>query len=265
MPRRGKPPSSTTQDRRGIQSVEVSAVILSALAQAPGAVSLKDLSQAADMPPSKIHRYLSSFIRAGFVRQNEATGQYDLGPASLRLGLSALSRFDVIDEASAVMKSLSDDLNLTSLLCIWGPNGPTIVRWQRAQEALLTSLNLGSILPLLRSATGHVFLSYLPISLTQPLVKAEAAKLKREGQTPNTKKQIDAVTAGVRDHGFAQVDSSVIPGLRALAAPIIDHQGDACAAITLIGTDARLLSKDEPIVEHLLDATRRLSMAPHQS
>lgn len=260
MTRRGKPPSNTAEERRGIQSVEVSAIILSALAEASGAVSLKDLSHAADMPSSKIHRYLSSFIRAGFVRQNEATGQYDLGPASLRLGLSALSRFDVIDEASGVMQTLSHDLNLTSLLTIWGPRGATIVRWQRANDALLTSLNLGSILPLLRSATGHVFLSHLAPHLLDEQLKSELAKHKRDQLEPRTKKQIAELQNHVQVQGYAQVDSSVIPGLRAMAAPILNHQGEASAVITLIGTDEKLLWTNTAVVARLLAATQSLSL-----
>lgn len=41
------------------------------------------------MQPSKIHRYLSSFVRTGFVQQTES-GEYELGPALRRLGFLAI-------------------------------------------------------------------------------------------------------------------------------------------------------------------------------
>ena len=55
--------------------------------------------------------------------------------------------------------------------------GPIAVRWQRTPYALIPSDVLGTrSFPLLRSATGNVFLSYLPDRLTEPLVATELQK-----------------------------------------------------------------------------------------
>ena len=246
MARRGKPATASEAERRGIQSVEVSAIILSALAGAGGAIPLKQLSEIADMPPSKTHRYLSSFIRTGLVRQDTVSGYYDLGPAALELGLAALARHDVIELANTAMKELTEQTGATSILCVWGQQGPTVVRWQRARRQLVTSLGLGSILPVLSSATGQVFLSFLPRTLTEDLVTRELAGNKRAKAGPariTTKAEVTATIDKVREAMVAAVDSSVIPGLRAVSSPILDHQGQASAAITLIGTEDYFLDR----------------------
>ena len=69
----------------GIQSVEVSASLLRALAENAGPMTLTSLAKLARMSLSKAHKYLASFIRIGLVRQDNATGRYmwaDLPPSS---------------------------------------------------------------------------------------------------------------------------------------------------------------------------------------
>lgn len=264
MSRRGKPPSANEDERRGIQSVEVSAVILSALAEAGGAIPLRELSGVTDMPASKTHRYLSSFIRTGLVRQDAETGHYDLGPGALKLGLAALSRFDIIESAHDAMREITLRLNITSLLSVWGPQGPTIVRWQRSQETLVTSLMLGSVMPLLSSASGHVFLSFLPEALTANFVSKELAANKRAGgrkNLPTKKSDVAQLAKRIRADGFSTVDSTFVPGLCAIAAPILDSQGEAQAVITLIGAENSPVTENEETRRTLLQTCRSISLS----
>jgi DNA-binding IclR family transcriptional regulator len=57
---------------------------------------LRDLAAAAQMSAAKAHRYLVSFQRLGLVVQDSANTRYELGPATLRLGLATLSRMDAV-------------------------------------------------------------------------------------------------------------------------------------------------------------------------
>src|SRR5215469_6338270 len=92
--------------RQGIQSIEVGATLLQALAKAPGPQMLRDLAAAADMPPAKAHRYLVSFARMGLVSQQPETGLYDLGAFALDLGLTALARLEPVTVAGTALVEL---------------------------------------------------------------------------------------------------------------------------------------------------------------
>ena len=81
----------------GIQSVEVSASLLRALADLSGPMTLTNLSKGARMSLSKAHKYLASFIRVGLVRQDNATGRYMLGRFAAEIGLAALRNIDIVD------------------------------------------------------------------------------------------------------------------------------------------------------------------------
>jgi DNA-binding IclR family transcriptional regulator len=75
--------AARTKNRLGIQSVEVAARILRALAQAGRSLPLKDLARAAGMHPGKAHRYLVSLTRVELVIQDETSGHYGIGPAAI--------------------------------------------------------------------------------------------------------------------------------------------------------------------------------------
>ena len=59
-------PDSSAQTERtssgGVQSLDLALRVLAELARGAGAMNLKDIAHACDMPPSKVHRYLSSFL-----------------------------------------------------------------------------------------------------------------------------------------------------------------------------------------------------------
>ncbi|WP_245960859.1 helix-turn-helix domain-containing protein [Thalassospira indica] len=77
--------------RKGIQSVEVSGVIIAALCDFKFPVPLKDLADAVGMPAAKVHRYLASLVRIGLAWQDDMTGLYGLGPMALRMGYRRLN------------------------------------------------------------------------------------------------------------------------------------------------------------------------------
>lgn len=215
--------------------------VIEALRAAAGPLHLRDLAKASGLPPSNCHRYVVSFVRTGFLIQDLNSGRYDLGPRLLQAGLAALARTDPIAIATIALERLVDATGHTGLLSIWADLGPTIVRWMPGLAAVRTSLSTGSTLPLLTSATGHVFLTFLPSRQTASLVA-------RETMSDN----IDTapLAASVRASGISQVSGNHIPGLSAVAAPVLDAHGEAAAVITLVG--AR-----RPIASAAIDRLRR--------
>src|SRR5690606_930861 len=85
-------PLTANDGRRSIQSVETGFPLLAALVESARPMTLRDLAAAAGMTSAKAHPYLVSFVRVGLVQQDPATGQYDLGPFALQMGLVSLQR-----------------------------------------------------------------------------------------------------------------------------------------------------------------------------
>lgn len=96
------PAEDATPERTsaGIQSAEIALSVLSAMAHAGGAHAVSELGRQLGMPRAKVHRYLVSLERMGFVEQDPASARYRLGAQALQVGLSALSDVDFVREGS---------------------------------------------------------------------------------------------------------------------------------------------------------------------
>jgi DNA-binding IclR family transcriptional regulator len=238
--------------RRGIQSIDTGIRLLEVLEKADGPLALKELSARADMDPSGAHRYLASFARCGLVQQ-EADARYDFGPLALHMGLAAIRRLDPVQLTEQALPALATETGYTALLTVWSNRGPTVVHWQRSRNPFVTNLGLGSVLPITRSATGVVLVAFLPEAVTADAIAAEARR-----------EDIDRAAFAraverARKTRLAFVDSSVVPGLSAVSAPVLQWNGEAAAAVTLIGPDRELAKPSHAAVVALRRVCDRLS------
>ena len=165
--------------QQGIKSIEVGARVLRALERGRGPLALSEVAKGAELHPAKTHRYLTSLVRTGLASQDPASGLYDLGPAARELGVEALRRVDSVRTASTFALDLRDETGHTVNLSVWSDGGPVMVGWDAGAHLLPIVIRLGSILPMLDSAVGHVFLGHLPKSVTNPVIKAQ----QRQGAT----------------------------------------------------------------------------------
>lgn len=230
-----------TPARKSIQSVEIGMRVIEAVMRQPhGSGHLRDIATSSEMSRSQAHRYLLAFVNSGMVQQDETSGRYSLGELALKIGLSALSRLDVLQTATEHLDALLNDMETTGLMSIWGDHGPTVVRWRDGGRPLFTSLYIGSTLPVQLSSTGRVFMAFLPDDYTRELVKKE-----RQEGLALTDDDLQKKLADAREQFFATSDSTVIPGLTAISTPVFDMQGKIIAVITAVGrsSDKRFFSK----------------------
>lgn len=242
--------------RRGIQSVEIGMTVLAAVAEMPGPSSLSSIAQRASISSSQTHRYLSSLMAAGMVLQEGRSGLYDLAPGAIRIGLAALSRIDAFANADQIMKQLVMETRRTGLISVWGDSGPTIVRWYPGSPPVMTALNIGSNLALLRSATGQVFHAF-----GEQNEMDRQVRLIETSDPASVPVGLEKARAAIRSAGYASVSGDLIPGLRAVAAPIFDLQGNLVMVASLVAGSHFPPSGDGPAAQALVAAGQRISQS----
>jgi len=254
------------KERAGIQSVEIGFALLDVLAQAPGPLMLRDLAAAAQMSAAKAHRYLVSFQRLGLVTQDSTSTRYELGPATLRLGLATLSRLDVVKMARERLPALIDATGHTTALAVWGNRGPTLVHWQETPLAAPVSLRLGDVMPLLSSATGRCFAAFSGqgggANKAAPMIEEELALARKLGRTdlPNTPAQVQAMVKETRQQGLGRVVNVLLPGISGWCAPVFDADGHLVLGVVSLGSSATLdTTWDGPIAKQLRQFSQQLS------
>lgn len=245
---------NTIKKRKGIQSVEIGLKVLDALVGIGRPSSLSEIAKASDLSPSQTHRYLASFVNMRYLRQDPESSLYDLHTGALRIGLATLARLDVLEEAGRTAQAFVDATGRTALLCIWSELGPTIIRWFPGNPPIYTSLAIGSRLSLTHSATGRVFLTFQNEAYVSKLLRKELARARTESPV-----DIDVIRKHVRRHFVADVDGTVIPGLRAMAAPVFDLQGQLALVISTVASESFATSEDRVVQKRLIDAAQEIT------
>jgi DNA-binding IclR family transcriptional regulator len=239
--------------RRGIQSVEIGLRVLSVVASRTEASTLSAISQGSGLSASQTHRYLASLMASGMVKQVGPPGLYDLDFGAIKIGLAALARLDAFSLADRSFRELSQKTKRTCLVAVWGDDGPVIVRWFPGSPAVVTALSIGSALPVLQSATGRVFYAFGDSSATGEAARREAKRLGLKIA------EIEAIRTECIADMSAQVQGDLIPGLRAVAAPVFDLQGRLALVATLIANANFLDTQDLEAKQELIAACRALS------
>ena len=229
------------KSQRGVQSAEVALGLLRVLVDAGKSMMLRDLAAGARMPAAKAHRYLVSLAREGLVEQEGSGGRYDLGPYALDLALACLARLDHVRVASGALEELCRRVNETVVLAVWGNQGPVFVRWEEAPHPVATNVRVGSVVPVLSSASGRIFAAFLPAQVVRPFIDQELKRGARSARAGalGSRAKVNAMLAGVRRQGLASVSGDLLTGVNAISAPVFDHRGHVVLAITAIGDERR--------------------------
>lgn len=252
--------SKDNEAQHGVQSLEIGMTILRVMTNGHRAMMLKDIAAAADMPASKVHRYMVSLVRSGLVEQDPATSRYDLGPFALTVGLVAVDRLDRVGLGLSAIAALRDEINETTALAVWSDNGPVIVRSERPTRPITVNVVTGTALNVLTSASGRVFSAWLPQETVAPLISRELA-LPGLPVEVKTLCAIELMNEHIRQSGVAAVtDYHLVPGVAAVAAPVFNANNQITLVMLAIGVKGMIdMSPDGPVVAALTKATQTLS------
>ncbi len=242
--------------QRGIQSVEVGFRLIRALETAPGKLSLKALAELADMSASNAHLYMVSYCRLGLAVQDPITLRYGLGPYAVQLGLAGLRHLEVSDVARSHLEELQAKIPLAVYLSIWGNMGPTIVLKLDGSFQSPLSVRVGYVSPLLSSATGAVYLTYMPEHEIRPVLERELA------ERGDRNVDLDGMRRQVREAGVGVSVGRMNEGYAAVSAPVLNYDCRLAGSITALGPHSLVdRSPGGPLANSLRETAGRIASA----
>jgi DNA-binding IclR family transcriptional regulator len=235
--------------RQRVQSAQTGMAVLKGLARLGGRASLTGLATHLGESPAKVHRYLVSLIEEEFVAQDPGTQQYLLGPEAIMIGVAAMRQANPVRAAEPALARLCEQFEVTTFVAVMGNKGPTIIRFEEPALPVIVNARVGSVMPLLWSATGRVFLGLLDDTRVRALAEEELAEA-----NASLRAQLDAVDPigalrrTVQAMRCASVRDTNLKGISAVSAPIFDHTGKVCAVLTALGATGGFdASPDGPI------------------
>ena len=256
---------STSHRRQRVQSAETGLSILKALTRLGGAASLTTIANEAQENTAKVHRYLASFVQEGFVAQNPQTHHYHLSVEAIHLGLAALRQCDPVRLGEGALLNMRASLEATCFIAVMGNLGPTVLRIEEPPLPVTVNIRAGSVMSLLWSATGRVFLAFAcDTDIGQRAEREyEASSVEQRALLASGPAAITAVCNEVRRQGCAIVHDVLLRGISAVSAPVFDADGHVAATLTALGAsngfDLRLDGKICPqIVREAADISRAM-------
>ncbi|HNC50659.1 MAG TPA: IclR family transcriptional regulator [Accumulibacter sp.] len=219
-------------EKGSIQVIERMMSLLEVLADTPEPVSLKVLAQSTGLHPSTAHRILAVMSSSALVERHEA-GTYALGIKLLELGNLVKSRINIRQVALPYMQQLHELIGEAVNLGIRHEDEIIYVERTSSGRSLLRVVYLvGGRAPLHLTSVGKLFLAAAGLAE----VRTYARRTGLPGKTPHSLTRLDALEKEldkVRRHEVAYDNEEAEIGLRCIAAPIRDDQGEVVAGLSV--------------------------------
>jgi DNA-binding IclR family transcriptional regulator len=127
-----------------------------------------------------------------------------------------------------------------------------------SEHSLTIAARVGRHLPAHCTASGRVFLAFLPSKVVEPVLNALLTAYTEK--TITSPAQLREELEATRQRGYALDDEEFEVGIRAVSAPIRDIDGNLVAALSMPGPTNRITPQRTPeIAQALVEAAEAIS------
>ena len=207
--------------------------------QSSGEAGLPELSAAMKLHKTTTHRIAHVLESRGLLRRGLDSNRYRLGLHLYDLGCQALDHVNIRDEARPLMTRVAFDVGETVHLALLDRAEVLYIERVEAQRSLTMGSKLGARNPVYCTALGKAMLAYLPENEVDQILAAS----RMEARTRNTITNVLALKRElerIRDREFAIDDEEIEDGVRCIAAPILNANNRAVAALSVSGPSSRI-------------------------
>jgi IclR family transcriptional regulator, pca regulon regulatory protein len=222
--------SAEPVDKEFMATLAKGLAVLGAFGKEHPSMTLSEAALETNVSRATARRILRTLAGLGLVEQSGR--QFTLTPGILKFGFSYLATQNWIERAAPLMKDLSEQVRESCSAAILQDTEIVYVARVPASRIMSAALSVGSRLPAFHTSLGRIQLGYLDESE----IWRRLMSLRIEPLTQNTITDPQALFDRVREdraQGFSIVDEEIERGLRSIAVPIVDHQGQAIAALNL--------------------------------
>jgi DNA-binding IclR family transcriptional regulator len=239
----------------GIQSVELGIEILKKIGEANKPLSITEISNLCEISKSKLHRYLTSFCRTGFL-QRDTSLQYSIGTNLVIMGIKASKSLNFKELAKPTLLKLRDSLNETVFLSIWGGNGPYPIDIETSKRSINIGIKVGYQASNILTTAGRLFSAFLPEKLTKENIQNEMIEHQLDPEV------LSQEISEIRKNGYSITQESLIPGIVAVGCPVFDSEHEIIATISVVGILGVLdLSSNSKVITQLKKECMELSQS----
>ena len=214
-----------------VHSLSKGLSVLKAFAEAHRSLTLSEIANITGTSKTTATRFCHTLVELGFIHR-DSQRRYQPTPKVLTLGYSFISVSDWREVAQYYLECLSEETQATANLSILEGNEILYVIRIRKKKYLPFDVQIGSKFPVYCTAMGKVLMGMGPPEKIEPILKTLEFK-PLTGRTITRLDKFLKELEKVRAMGYGINDEELSIGNRALAAPVLDKNGYAVAAVNI--------------------------------
>ncbi len=219
--------------------------------------SLADMARRLQLPRSSTFRLAFTLERMGYLKRVPAG--FQLGPAVLSLGFDFLASQELVDFAQPELVKLRDQTDATALLETLEGAEVICIAQAVSNRTLATRVPIGARYPAYANAAGRALLAELP----DAELRRRMNEIAFQPFTPNTPRSFAAFRSMIgrdRARGYSVSVGAYQRGIVAFACVIRDENGEAVAALSVVGPAVDLEGRVEgEIRDAVTESAARIS------
>jgi DNA-binding IclR family transcriptional regulator len=228
-------------NKYNVRAVERALQIMDCFDDGHPEMGISEIAQVVGLHKATAYRIVTTLVNYGYLEWLPDSQKYKLGLELSNLGYKVIRQMDLRKEALPHMRKLVQEWDETCDLSIYNQGRAFYIEVLRGSHALTIAATVGQRLPVHCTASGKLFLAYLPPEeldsiLDQPLTAYTE-------QTITSPKKLRDQLEIVREQGYAIDNEEYELGICALAAPIFNHSGAVIAAIGGPSPTSRMTSE----------------------
>ncbi|MCL2058108.1 MAG: IclR family transcriptional regulator [Oscillospiraceae bacterium] len=229
----------TDRTKSHVQSLARALRLLEALANADRELSLTELAETLEWPKSTAHGILATLRDYRFVDQSPLNGRYRLGVRLFEFGQKAARNWGIREIALPVMQKLNSQCGEMVQLATEDAGEVFYLEKIDSTHIIRIVSEIGIRLPMHCSGLGKVLLAYRPYAEARSILMRNGMR-RMTNNTITDPVLMESELAQIRKQGFAQDNQEIMEGLRCIAAPIWDKNGEVRYAVSISGLAERL-------------------------
>lgn len=245
-----------------MQLIDRALQVLEILSSHKDGMAITELAERIGIPASSAHRIVNSLKENHYVFQDRDSKYYRLSYKLFSLASEMQHNHTLCDTAKPLLRKLSDQINKTVVLCIMDNYKVINIDCIERRDSGMYMVKIGDALPLYSTSAGRIFLSYMEREEAVAILDKE----NRTKSTPFTKTEISELNETmdfVRRNGYALIDEELQLGIRGVACPVFDLNGEVVAAIAFTmqktADDQILLEEIRELKKCAADITAEIS------
>lgn len=201
-------------------------------------LTLTQIATALDLNKSTVTRLLQPMLETAFIEQAPETGAYRLSWETARLGQTYLASVRPDRDMQRTLHELSQLTKETVHLVRAATPHVVYIDKVDSPHAVRMFSRIGSTQPMYSTSVGKCILAHADETTVQQII--DLGMPARTATTITTAERMREELALIREQGWAIDDVENEDGIRCVAAPIFDANGDCTHAMSISGPTSRV-------------------------